>query len=70
MWNAFEEIQGWSIGNVYEVSSWGTKHNFKDALKSWSKSGGHNVVIEGSGGIFFAFWIFSERTRSFWPQAR
>merc|ERR1739838_536718 len=49
MWNAFEEIQGWSIGNVYEVSAVGT-NKFKDALKLWSKSGGHNVVIDGTGG--------------------
>ena len=70
MWNAFEEIQGWSIGNVYEVTAVGT-NKFKDALKLWSKSGGHNVVIDGTGGIFFfGFWIFFERTRSSWPQAR
>merc|ERR1719203_1053375 len=49
MWNAFEEIQGWSIGKVYEVSHVGS-NKFKDAVKSWSKSGGHNAVIAGSGG--------------------
>ena len=55
MWNAFEEIQGWSIGKVYEVSHVGS-NKFKDAVKSWSKSGGHNAVIAGSGGIFFTFF--------------
>ena len=54
MWNAFEEIQGWSIGKVYEVSHVGS-NKFKDAVKSWSKSGGHNAVIAGSGGIFLHF---------------
>ena len=57
MWNAFEEIQGWSIGNVYEVTAVGT-NKFKDALKLWSKSGGHNVVIDGTGGIFFSEFGF------------
>ena len=57
MWNAFEEIQGWSIGNVYEVTAVGT-NKFKDALKLWSKSGGHNVVIDGTGGIFFRILDF------------
>jgi len=49
MWNAFEEIQGWSIGKVYEVSHVGS-NSFKDAAKAWQKSGGHNAVIAGSGG--------------------
>ena len=58
MWNAFEEIQGWSIGKVYEVSHVGS-NKFKDAAKAWQKSGGHNAVIAGTGGIslFFTFWI-------------
>ena len=58
MWNAFEEIQGWSIGKVYEVSHVGS-NKFKDAAKAWQKSGGHNAVIAGTGGIFlfFTFWM-------------
>jgi hypothetical protein len=68
MWNAFEEIQGWSIGKVYEVSHVGS-NNFKDAAKAWQKSGGHNAVIAGSGGIFFShfgkfsFYLFSNFSR-------
>ena len=57
MWNAFEEIQGWSIGKVYEVSHVGS-NKFKDAVKRWSKSGNHNVVIAGLAGIFFSHFDF------------
>ena len=32
MWNAFEEIKGWSIGKVYELSSEGY-NSFQDAIK-------------------------------------
>ena len=61
MWNAFEAFNGWSVGKVYEVSHVGS-NKFKDAVKSWSKSGAHNVVIAGQGGIFSHFVFFFERS--------
>ena len=49
MWNAFDQIQGWSIGKVYEISHFGS-NSFKAAIKAWQKSQGHHVVLAGVGG--------------------
>ena len=47
MWNAFEEIQGWSIGKVYEVSHVGS-NSFKDAAKGQLISKGNFCVFKST----------------------
>ena len=51
MWEAFERIAGFSIGDIYEISASSTKDNysFDDAINTWKNSRGHIEVIRGQG---------------------